>query len=195
MAERSEGAVTAYLAAMSRGDQNARSQLWDAVYDELRGIAARMMRGESASHTLQPTALVNEAYMRLVGGERLGPKNRAYFFSAAAQAMRRILIEHARRMPQPKGRGGATADAPFDLSGLTVGTYDASSEDLRKVDKALEALAEHDQRVSEVVMLRFFCGLTVEQTAETLDISPRTVKRCWTFGRSWLFRRLTEDAR
>jgi len=193
MAERSEEAVTAYLEAIGRGDEQAKARLWSMVYEELRGIAGAMMRRESAGHTLQPTALVNEAYLRLLGGAELGQQNRAYFFSAAAQAMRRILIEHGRRSRQAKGRGGEGDVLGQLTDGLTRHGGAASPEDLRALDESLDALAEHDRRVFDVLMLRFFGGLTIEQTADALEISPRTVKRCWTYGRAWLYRRLAGE--
>ena len=179
-----DGAVTLFLKAIGRGDTEARQELWSAVYGELHEIAAALMAREQVGHTLQPTALVHEAYARLVGGAPLRRESRGYFFRAAAQAMRRILIEHARRRKRPHL---GVAD---DLERLVAPTEKPAAEALEALDEALDALAEHDRCVGDVVMLRFFAGLTVEQTADLLSISPRTVKRCWTYGRTWLYRRL-----
>ena len=137
MDEQSAETVTALLQATGRGDAEAKARLWSTVYEELRGIARGAMQREPAGHTLQPTAVVHEVYLRLLGGEQLPPRNRAYFFGAAAQAMRRILIEHARKHTPAKGRGGT---ASFVLENLTVHASADSLEDFQAVDEALDAL-------------------------------------------------------
>lgn len=183
-----EGTITAFLVAMDHGHKGARERLWSAVYDELRTVAGAMMAREPAGHALQPTALVHEAYMRLCGGEKLRRQGRAYFFAAAAQAMRRILIDHARkgaRKGTPRGREG------HPLDDLTVPAPSSTAEGLLALDQALNALAEHDQRVCDVIMLRFFAGLTFDAVAKLLDLSARTVKRDWVYGRTWLYRRIS----
>jgi len=178
------GTVTSHLEALADGDGAAQGRLWACVYDELRRIAAGLMHREHPGHTLQPTALVNEAYARLVGGSGLGPRDRAYFFAAAAQAMRRILIEHGRRR-EP------VFESPVSLDALTAGTKTDPSESLAALDAGLDALHRHDARTADVVMLRFFAGLSIEETADVVGVSPRTVKRAWAYGRAWLYRRIT----
>jgi RNA polymerase sigma factor (TIGR02999 family) len=178
--------LTRLLAEAGRGDAEARSRAWNAVYAELRGLAAGLMARERAGHTLQPTALVHEAYARLAGAD-LGAKGRSYFFAAAASAMRRILIEGARRRAQPRSPGGSAA---FDLDQLTMGDDATSAEALDALEAALDALARHDPLAHEVVMLRFFAGLSVPQTAEVAGVSPRSVDRRWQYGRAWLFARM-----
>ncbi|MHC5114693.1 MAG: ECF-type sigma factor [Planctomycetota bacterium] len=178
------GTVTAHLEALADGDGAAQGRLWACVYEELRQIAAALMTHERSDHTLQPTALVNEAYARLLGGARLGPRDRAYFFAAAAQAMRRILIEHGRRRTPD-------AEPRIVLDALTAGTRTDDSEQLAALDAGLDALHRHDARAADVVMLRFFAGLSVEETADVAGVSPRTVKRAWAYGRAWLYRWIT----
>ena len=182
--------VTSLLAATAEGDGSARSQLWSAVYEELRGLAAALMARERADHTLQPTALVNEAYVRLLGGERVGKMNRPYFFRAAAEAMRRILIEHARRGSSRKKARDVSAQSLIE--NLTLPAIDPSAEQVELLNAALDELATHDRGVYDVIMLRFFGGLGIDATAEALSSSPRTVKRYWTYGRTWLYRRIAD---
>ena len=164
-------------------------RLLPLIYDELRRIAARKMAEERADHTLQATALVNEAYLKLVGDREVRFENRAHFFAQAAEAMRRLLVDHARR----KGRvrhGG-------DRQRVTLGAIDPipsdDPEEILALDEALRRLEEQDARVGQVVKLRFFAGLDIEETAAALGISARTVKREWTFARAWLFRALDGD--
>ena len=178
--------VTSILQAVNAGEPGARDRLIAAVYTELHRLASGRMRGERAGHTLQTTALVNEAYLRLAGDRREW-QGRGHFLAAAAEAMRRILIEHARGRNADK-RGGkrervtlgdVAADAPM------------GDVDLLDLNEALGALEEEDQRLATVVKLRFFAGLTVRETADAMESSPATVKRDWTYAKAWLRERLT----
>lgn len=197
MAERrTDGKITRLLTSVGNGDEQAREALWSAVYEELHEMAAGLMARERAGHTLQPTALVHEAYARLLGGQKLGQQDRAYFFAAAAQAMRRILIEHARRHTAKRERASpvaASARAPKGdvLESLTVPSAGLSADSLLALNDALDALVEHNRQVFDVIMFRFFAGMTIEAAAESLGISPRTARRYWTYGRTWLYRRVT----
>jgi len=181
--------ITAILketAGLSR--EEVLRRLAPIVYDELRRIAAAHLRRERAGHTLQPTALVNEAYLRLVGAADPPWRNRGAFFGAAAQAMHRILIDHARKRLRQKRGGGAV---PVSLSRAGPASWD-EPERLLALDEALRRLLEVDARSAEVVKLRYFGGLSTAQTAEVLGVSERTVKREWTFARAWLRRALGE---
>lgn len=157
-------------------------RLTPVVYDELRRMAAAQLRQERPDHTFQPTALVHEAYIRLLGAEQGAWNDRRHFFRAAAQAMRRILIEHARKRRSLK-RGGEPVRVSFDQLGPP--SWD-TPERILAVDDALLRLEEQDPQAAEVVQLRYFAGLSVAETAETLDISERTVAREWSFARAWL---------
>ena len=166
----------------------ASAALLPLVYDELRRLAAQRMFGERADHTLQPTALVHEAYARLAKNIQVQWSNRAHFFAAAAEAMRRILIEHARAKQGPR-RGGGLRKMPLDVVDL------ANSEDPNQIlalEEAMSRLEKEDPDASRVVRLRFYAGLSVEETASALGISPRTVKREWSFARIFLFRILRD---
>ena len=174
--------VTQILAAIDQGDHDAFERLLPIVYDELRMLARQQMSRERSDHTLQATALVHEAYLRLIGGQDLTWANRRHFFQSATEAMRRILIEHARRKKRQK-RGGGHRPIPLDAVELAV---QGNSEDLLALDDAIQRLEEQDARAAEVVRLRFFAGLDIEETAKLLDVSPRTVKREWMFARAWL---------
>ncbi len=175
------GDVTQLLAAWSNGDQEARERLIPLVYDELRRLADRYLRRERPDHTLQPTALVHETYLRLVNQTEVRWQNRAHFFGLAAQLMRRILLEHARRHHADK-RGGAKHMLTLDESlGLSTGR----DINLVALDDTLTALAELDPQQSRIVELRFFGGLTVDETAEVLGVSPRTVDREWRMAKAW----------
>jgi RNA polymerase sigma-70 factor, ECF subfamily len=173
--------VTRLLGAAGSGDRAALEQLYEHVYGELRAMAESGMRRERSGHTLQPTALVNEVYLRLKpeSGEW---ESRRHFFGAAAQAMRRILVDHARR--KHAGKRGA------GLERVTLSDLDISAEenelDVIAVNAALDRLAEEDPRLCEVVNLRFFAGMSIEDTARALEMSPATVKRDWAFARAWL---------
>ena len=182
----SAGDVSLLLRAWSQGDQGALEKLTPIVYDELRRLARRYMRGERPGHSLQATALVNEAYTRLVGYRRMQWQNRAHFFAVSAQLMRRILVEHARRQNLKRGRG--FEHVSLDETALVSGAKDT---DLVALDDAMIALSQIDPRKVQVVELRFFGGLSVEETAEVLKVSPITVKRDWRAARTWLYRELT----
>lgn len=179
-----EGDVTRLLGAAGSGDRAALERLYVHVYEELRRLAESRLRHERAGHTLQPTALVNEAYLRLTS-DGSGWENRRHFFGAAAQAMRRILVDHARQKLADKRAGGARVT----LSDLNV---HAPEEDLDvvAVSDALDVLAQEDPRLAEVVSLRFFAGMSVDETARALDVAPITIKRDWAFARAWLCERI-----
>ncbi len=180
--------VTQVLAELSEGDPQAASKLLPLLYDELRQLAEQRMAHEPPGLTLQPTALVHEAYLRLIGSADPGWRSRGHFFGAAAEAMRRILIERARKYDRRKHGGGRHR---LDLEKLGL-TGDVPSEELLALDDALARLEETDKVRSDVVKLRFFAGLTIEQTADALDLSPATVVRHWTFARTWLFEQISE---
>jgi RNA polymerase sigma factor (TIGR02999 family) len=182
----SPGAVTEWLVAWSGGDEAALERLVPVVHAELRRLARREMRRERPEHTLQTTALVNEAYLRLVDVRGVSWNDRAHFFAMAARLMRRVLVDHARSRRYQKRGGGAKA-IPFD-EGLAVRPEPGA--DLVALDEALRALAGLDARKSQVVELRFFGGLSVEETAAALDVSPSTVLRDWRLAKSWLLREL-----
>ena len=181
--------VTQLLISWGSGDKAALDKLLPVVYDELRKQAARYLRRERAGHTLQTTALIHEAYLRLVDQKNVQWQNRAQFFGLAAQLMRRILVDHARTKKRAK-RGGS--DIRVSLTGAKVL---AKSDDLDVValDEALDRLAQIDEQQSRIVELRFFSGLTVEETAEVLSISPATVKRDWSMAKAWLHRELSSN--
>jgi RNA polymerase sigma factor (TIGR02999 family) len=178
-------AVTQLLVEWQRGSQKALDRLIPLVYDELRAIAGRYLSHESASHTLQSTALVHEAYVRLIGQRSVQWQNRAHFFGIAAQMMRRILVDHARRQHRDKRGGNAPKLSLDEAMGAAV---PEPPFDLIALDDALTALALVDSRGARIIELRFFSGLTIEETAEVLDISAGTVKREWSAARAWLYR-------
>lgn len=183
------GDVTRLLDAASRGDPRAVDQLLPVVYDELRRLATGLMRHERAGHTLQPTALVHEAYLRLIGPANVGWQNRAHFFGAAALAMRRILIDGARHVRATRVERRA---APLDSRVVESASIDVErdADDLIYLDAAMESLKTKDARQHEVVMLRYFAGLTIDQAAQALGMSPGTVKNDWSFARAWLIREM-----
>ena len=183
--------VTVILQAISDGDRLAAESLLPLVYDELRRLAHSRMRGEPSDHTLQATALVHEAYLRLVGNDDVKWANRAHFFGAAAEAMRRVLIERARRTGRVKHGGGRQR---VGLDGLALGG-DESSVDLLSLDEALTKLESLDGRMSDIVKLRFFAGLSVEDTASALGVSDRTVNRAWIGAKAWLRHELDQMER
>lgn len=166
----------------------AAEDLLPLVYEELRKLAAARMAGEWETSTLQPTALVHEAWLRLSGPQPQAWKNRAHFFAAAAEAMRRILIDHARRKHALRRGGGAKR---IDLDRVDVAVQ-ADEESLLAINEALEKLAVEDPQSAALVNLRFFIGLSYEEAAQTLEISERTAKRYWTFARAWLYRELSK---
>jgi RNA polymerase sigma factor (TIGR02999 family) len=183
-------AVTSILSAIEQGDPRAAEQLLPLVYDELRKLAASKLAHERPGQTLQPTALVHEAYMRLVDVDRAQDWNsRGHFFAAAAEAMRRILVERARHKQSQKAGGNRTR---LNLDELEPGTPD-SDDDLLALDEALEKLMLKDRRKAQLVKLRFFAGLTVEEAARMLDISTSTADNDWAYARCWL--RLEIDER
>lgn len=175
--------ATRILAAVNAGDPKAADELFPLVYRELRRMAARKMAAEPAGHTLQPTALVHEAWMRLVGDHNPQFAGRGHFFAAAAEAMRRILIGRARRKLTVK-RGAGFERLDLEHANVAAETGD---ETLLLVNDALEKLATKDRQAAELVNLRFFAGMTNEEAASALDISVRTAKRHWTFARAWLY--------
>jgi RNA polymerase sigma factor (TIGR02999 family) len=181
--------VTSLLVAWSEGDDSALAQLVPRVYDELRRIAHHHLRAERPGRTLQTTALVHEAYLRLVDTRRVRWESRAHFLGVAAQAMRRILVDAARARGARK-RGGGAAVVPLDEA-ATVGPQREAS--LVALDDALTALAEVDSRKSRVVELRYFGGLSVEETAAVLQVSPETVHRDWRVAKAWLLRELSGE--
>ena len=178
--------VTRVLQDVGAGRAQASQQLLPLVYEELLVIARQRLRDERAHHTLNATALVHEAYMRLVGDTAGGWENRAHFFGAAARAMRQVLIDYARKRGRAK-RGGDQPRIPLNVVDLAV---EAPVEDVLAVDRAVEKLAAKDPRMAEVVQLRFYAGLSVEETAAALGMSERTVRREWSLARAWMMREL-----
>lgn len=181
--------VTRLLAELQAGKEGAADALVPLVYDELHALAVHFMRRERDDHTLQPTVLVHDAYLRLMGQNRVSWQNRAHFFGIAAQAMRRILVDHARRSRAAKREGGERVT--LDES---VTDRDDRSVDLIALDDALEKLAAALPRQARVVELRYFSGLDIEETAEVLGISPATVKRDWTFAKAFLQKELDQHS-
>jgi RNA polymerase sigma factor (TIGR02999 family) len=183
--------VTALLARWRAGDEKAMEALIPLVYEELHALARYYLRSERPNHTLQSTALVHEAYLRLVGHEPPALQNRAHFFGIAARLMREILIEQARAQLSAKRGGGAprlALDAAMDIT-------DTPDVDVLRLDDALRELARMDERQNRIVELRFFTGLSIDETADVLGISPATVSREWTTARAWLHRELSGGAR
>jgi RNA polymerase sigma factor (TIGR02999 family) len=183
----SPGDVTRLLADASQGNRDALSALMPLIYEELRAIAARHLRAERPNHTLQTTGLVHEAYLRLVD-QNQNWRNRGHFFAIAATMMRRILVDYARASRAEK-RGGDKVPVPLEEASAVP--VDDTWPDLLELDWALTRLTDIDERLARVVELRFFGGLTVEETAEVLDSSPRTIKREWRTARAWLRREIT----
>jgi RNA polymerase sigma factor (TIGR02999 family) len=181
--------VTALLVEIANGNQAAQEKLVPLVYDQLKRLARRYMRRERAGHTLQTTALVHEAYLKLVGQHSPHWQGRAQFYGVAAQLMRRILIDHARRHLREK-RGGTQVIVPLE-EGLAF--TPEHSEDLLRLDEALDRLSKLDPRQSRIVELRFFGGLSVEETSRFLNVSPITVKRDWAVAKVWLYGELRPD--
>ena len=182
--------VTRLLMAAEQGEPDAAEQLLNVVYAELHQMAEQKLSGDAGNHTLQPTALVHDAWLQLVGDNgSVGFANRAHFFGAAAQAMRRILIDRARRKQAEKRGGGAEH---IDLDSVDV-AVNADDTTLLRIDEALEKLAQEDPPSAELVRLRFFVGLKNEEAAQVLNISERTAKRHWTFARAWLYDELRVD--
>ena len=186
MPQNGDAQPTELLRAWSQGDESAREKLIPLLYDELHRLARRYMRQERPDHTLQATALVNEAYLRLIDVKRVEWRNRTHFMALAAEMMRRILIESARSRHRQKRGGGAVRVDIDDLGALP----EPQERDFVALSDALSALALFDARMSQVVELRFFGGLTVEEAAEVLNVSPETVNRDWKTAKAWLLREL-----
>jgi RNA polymerase sigma factor (TIGR02999 family) len=186
--EPSPNEVTQLLVAWSNGDQVARDELMSVVYRELHRLAHQHMKRESPDHTLQTSALVNEAFLRLVDQKNVHWQNRSHFFGLAAQMMRRILVDYARSRRYAK-RGGGIRETPLDEAMIS----DDRSNEVVALDDALYELAKIDQRKSQIVELRFFAGLSIEETAELLAISPGTVMRDWTLAKAWLRRQMSSN--
>ena len=180
--------ITRLLAEWAGGDRAALDRLAPLVYPELRRIAARQMQREQPGHTLQPTALVNEAFVRLAGGNGATWQDRAHFFAVCAQVMRRVLIDHARARGRDK-RGGGALHVPLDEAATVIPRQEI---DLVALGDALSALEAFDPRKARIVDLRYFAGLSIEESAEVLQISPMTVRREWTRAKAWLYRALED---
>jgi RNA polymerase sigma factor (TIGR02999 family) len=183
--------VTRLLAAINNGDQHAMAELLPVVYDELRRLARAHMAGERADHTLEPTALVHEAYLRLLGGDKASWDGRGHFFGAAAEAMRRILVDHARARNAAKRGGqrqrvGLDHDAAQNPSGAPL-------IDVLSLDEGLAKLEADAPAKAELVKLRYFAGLTLDEAAEAMGISLATAKRHWVYARAWLFKELNSQ--
>jgi RNA polymerase sigma factor (TIGR02999 family) len=178
--------VTQLLLDWSNGDREALDRLMPVVYDELHRLAARYLARERTDHTLQPTALVHEAYLQLVDQSRVDWQNRAHFFGAAARLMRRILVDHARARNAAK-RGGGEYNVPIEQ---VAELSEKADLDLIALDEALTELAALDEQQSRIVELRYFGGLSIDETAEVLKISPATVKRHWVTAKGWLFQQM-----
>lgn len=181
--------VTRLLNDWGNGDSTALDQLMPIVYAELRAIAARYLRSERQDHTLQPTALVNEAYLRLIDQKHVNWQNRAHFVGVAAQMMRRILVDHAKSHNRAK-RGGGALRVTLD-EGLALA--DERADDLVELDEALTALEALDERKSRVVEMKYFGGLSVEETAEVLNVSVITVARDWKLAKAWLYTTINDN--
>jgi len=181
------GDVTQVLQRMEQGDPRAADGLLPLVYDELRNLAAQKMFYESAGQTLQPTALVHEAWLRLGGDRQFTWQNRAHFFSAAAEAMRRILVDRARKRRALRHGGGQER---INMDELELAAPTNNDDQLLAVNEALDKLAAEDAQKAELVKLRYFAGMTIAEAARALGVSEPTAKRWWTFARAWLFREI-----
>ena len=182
--------VTRLLLDWSKGDKDALDKLTPIVYTELRRLAHHYMSRERPDHTLQTTALVNEAYLRLVNTPNMHWQNRAHFFAVSAQVMRHILVDHARRHAYAK-RGGAQQKVPLEEASTAVMTPERAA-DLIALDEALSDLAKLDERKSRIVELRYFGGLSIEETAEVIKVSPITIRREWNSAKAWLYKAVTK---
>jgi RNA polymerase sigma factor (TIGR02999 family) len=185
--------LTGLLIEWGQGDKAALDRLTPLVYDEIRRIAHRYVQREREGQTLQTTALVNEAYLRLAGSANIAWQNRSHFYAVTAQVMRRILIDHARRRQYVK-HGGETERVPFEVAISEVGLMSQPrAAELLALDEALEELARLDSRKSRVVELRYFGGLSLEETAKVLEVSPMTVRRDWRAAKAWLYKKVMSD--
>ena len=178
--------LTRILDEIEQGNSQAAEQLLPLVYNELRKLAAHKMSGEAVGHTLQATALVHEAWIRLVGGSQQRYQNREHFFAAAAEAMRRILVDHARRKKSLK-RGSGVAPEEFNEAAIMLAS---PPDELLAVNEALDLLAAKDAPAAELVKLRYFVGMTMEQAASAMGMAPRSAERLWTYARAWLKREI-----
>jgi RNA polymerase sigma factor (TIGR02999 family) len=190
MATVSAESLTSLLIEWQEGDKTALDRLTPLVYDELRRIAHRYVRRERNGHTLETTALVNEAYVRLAGSKNIAWENRSHFFAATAQVMRHVLIDHARRRLYAK-RGGDAQHVPLDDAQSEM--TEERADELVALNEALDELAKLDSRKASVVEMRYFGGLSLEETAEVLNISPMTVRRDWRAAKAWLFRKMRAE--
>ena len=186
------GEVTQLLHRLDRGDDDALERLMPLLYDELRMVARKQLRRERRNHTLGTTALVNEAYLKLVGQQRLNAEDRGRFFAIAATTMRRILIDYARARKRLKRGGGQT---PVPLDEAEAFLTDREADEVLALDDALERLAAVNPRGSQVVQYRFFSGLTLAETAEVMDVSVKTVQRAWVAARAWLRKEVAGELR
>lgn len=181
--------ITEMLKEWGDGNQKVLDELMPFVYEELRRQASRYLRKERREHTLQTTALIHEAYLKLIDQKNVEWQNRAHFFAIAAQAMRRILVDYARERHREK-RGGAAEDLPIENAAFVVSNE--KGMDLVALDEALTRLAKFDERHARVVELRYFSGLSIDETAEVLGVSNVTVRRDWNMAKAWLYRQLTK---
>lgn len=189
MEDQPEAPLTALLLRWRSGDTGAGAELFALTYDNLRRLASTYMKSESSGHTLQPTALVHELYVRLTAGSPVDWQNRAHFFGVAARQLRRLLIDHARAR-NAQGRGGGLMMVELDEA-LDAGI--GKEQALLDLDEALQRLEKLDPRIAHLIELRFFAGLTMEEAAEVLSVSLATVKRDWAFARAWLLRALSNS--
>ena len=189
LAEHTPGDVTSLLSEVRRGNRGAESKLIPLIYDELRRLAAYYMRGERHDHTLQTTSLVHEAFLRLSKQQEVAWQNRGHFFAIAGTLMRRILVDHARAHHRSK-RGGGQKQVSLDEAPLFT---EERSEELLQLDRALNRLTEEHPRQGQIVELRFFGGMSIEEVTAALQISPKTVKRDWSVARAWLYREIRNE--
>ena len=186
--------LTILLQRASDGDHAATDELLPMVYEQLRSIARVHMAGERAEHTLQATALVHEAYVRMLGPSEAAFENRRHFFFAAAEAMRRILIDHARARAAVKRGGPKRRRVDLDISAIADLANEDKSDEIIALDDALQRLEGERPRIARVVKLRFYCGMSIDETAGMLGVSSRTVDVDWSFASAWLFRALSDDS-
>ena len=190
MSEQAPNEITRMLIELTDGNRDVVDQILPHIYDELKRLASSYLRRERSDHTLQPTALVHEAYMKLIDQKRVHWQNRAHFFGIAAQVMRRILLDHARKHQAGK-RGGEVEKLPIEEEILVV-SHDKSAE-LIALDDALQELAKLDEQKAKVVELRYFGGLSIEETAEVMGVSVPTINRQWRMAKAWLYSQIAQN--